>query len=584
MERIHTPLENKNLISRLSTTRETRKKKSLREKTLGTTLKTLKYGTLGSFFAIAIGFIMWPSFKRKQHAVKRDIIETFEGHTKKIDTIYSMNDAETTTILNLMAGKADDKSLNALLKRYGYTEEISRNAIAQFDPALYSMIWYFHEKYGAPNVSLKHGFINPLTWEEEYDRAMFEGVSNTIFLHHIHEDPLIFTLPDAAYNVWINTVAINPVGDYQAFIKKSKEDRELRRTQTTRSHQEQWAIDRQRYLLNKWIAELAHSRQQQEQWAIRLGINVLEDELRVCNKRQWYNATTLKELKATYKLAYKKADSLRTLYTLSPHDIERITRDTALIHEKIDAWRKDTTNAPLYDALAVNALKKLDALQKKKVDSLSATPSFYAATLKRLRADSTKISNRLEILRDDTAHNTSTLYMNHNALYDKSSSYEYEAHRLYEPQMVQEAIEYYTKHAKIKDPHIMYQIGIFYSHYFDAYSDLDRWEAWFKKAAMTGEKNIAYRVWRHYENLYRLYDSSIAPKMLGNTYLDTAAQEARREKSYTDRQKLLQDAISYYIAAARSGSKEAKHNLIIIYETLAPNKERALYRKQQMSN
>jgi hypothetical protein len=86
-------------------------------------------------------------------------------------------------------------------------------------------------------MTLEHAFLNPFTGEEEYDRAMFGGINNKIYMHHLQQDPLTFELPSQYYEKIDNANAINPVSTFQQFISAARIEWDAFHSNTTeRSH------------------------------------------------------------------------------------------------------------------------------------------------------------------------------------------------------------------------------------------------------------------------------------------------------------------------------------------------------------
>lgn len=237
--------------------------------------------------------IQWATHKAKNHLVKDLDLKNRLGS----DTLYATSDDETNTTLDLLSWFADKWDFNALLHKYWYDSVVHIDSLVEPDQALYKVIWQMHQKYGNPFVTLSKAMKNPLTWKEQFDRAAYNGFTNTINLHKLDSLKIEFLNVPQRY---LNGVYNN---DDVTLPKSTNKD---------------W----QRYLINNWIAEIAHSSLRQEDWPVRMWIDAARDLTKVGYKhsklydKPWsyeYNAHTVTEPKMAVEFIelYKKYSDLK---------------------------------------------------------------------------------------------------------------------------------------------------------------------------------------------------------------------------------------------------------------------------------
>lgn len=91
----------------------------------------------------------------------------------------------------------------------------------------------------------------------------------------------------------------------------------------------------------------------------------------------------------------------------------------------------------------------------------------------------------------DVAKDFSSCGFDYDKTYYTPGMVEYQAHEIYEPEMVKGFIKLYMKYADLSDPEVMYKIAKFYGWYFDSYKDYNLSQSWLKKAAIAGKVEAA---------------------------------------------------------------------------------------------
>ena len=242
--------------------------------------RVLAWGALLTIaWYIASPKIQWAVHKTKNQLTKnmqhKDIL--------KGDTLYATEDTETNTIMDLLSGFVDKEEFNKLMHKYWYDSTIHIDSLVEPDPVMYRVIWEMHQKYGNPYVTLSQASKHMITWKEKFDRAAFDGPTNTIDLHKLDSLKIDFlSIPERYLNdVYNNNDVTLPVSTNK---------------------------DRQRYLINNRIAELSHSFYRLQDWPIRNAIDATRDYVLVKGKdsmlyeRPWayeYNAHKVTQPKLT---------------------------------------------------------------------------------------------------------------------------------------------------------------------------------------------------------------------------------------------------------------------------------------------
>ncbi len=91
----------------------------------------------------------------------------------------------------------------------------------------------------------------------------------------------------------------------------------------------------------------------------------------------------------------------------------------------------------------------------------------------------------------DIAKDFCNCWFDYGKTYNIRGMVEYEAHEIYEPEMIKSFINLYIKYADLSDPELMYKIAKFYWWYFDKYKDYDLSSFWLEKAAIAGKVEAA---------------------------------------------------------------------------------------------
>lgn len=162
--------------------------------------------------------------------------------------MYETEDEETNTIIDMMTGYGNKQKVTALMRKYGYYDVFPLEKFARPDKALYETIRGMHMKYGSPYVTFD-GFYNFLGFGEEYAALYTPN-------HRLHIN-----------NCDSVKVILQPRGNGQ---KKRQKDSSSSKTLIA-------IDDRQSYLHNKRIAELAHAKQMQRDGFIKLSAKVARD-------------------------------------------------------------------------------------------------------------------------------------------------------------------------------------------------------------------------------------------------------------------------------------------------------------------
>lgn len=177
------------------------------------------------------------------------------------DTLWKkeiLADQETNDIIKLMSWTISQEEFDALLLRHGHkNDSIKINTLIQPDEVMYKTILEMQTKYGNPKILLWWSFRNLETWDNEPTRARFNPITNTIHAHQLDSVLINFDNLQDKENFYI---------DYVPWL---------------------WWLNydsRQKYLINNWIAELAHTKQLIEKWIIKMWINCAWDYV-----RSWFN-------------------------------------------------------------------------------------------------------------------------------------------------------------------------------------------------------------------------------------------------------------------------------------------------------
>lgn len=198
-------------------------------------------------------YIASPKLQWATHKTKNRLITNLELKNKlKSDTLYATQDAETNTILNLLSGFADKWELNALLRKYWYDSLIDIDNLIKLDPAMYKAVYQIHQANGAPNITLSQAARDIITWKEDFDNASFSWLWNRIDL------------------LKLDSLKINFVNIPQWYLEDVYNNDDVSLPIATDK-------DRQRYLLNKFIAEMCHSVVRKKDWPIRNWIDAVID-------------------------------------------------------------------------------------------------------------------------------------------------------------------------------------------------------------------------------------------------------------------------------------------------------------------
>lgn len=155
---------------------------------------------------------------------------------------------------------------------------------------------------------------------------------------------------------------------------------------------------------------------------------------------------------------------------------------------------------------------------------------------------------------------------NHDVLYDKKGSIEYEAHTIIEKQLIYELIETYKKYADIRDPLVQYQLWIFYNWYFDKLNDPKIAETWLLQSTeSTSKHNI---VWNKYWCfiLWNRYSKDLSDYIRKYNKLDKSDTLSLKETNIQINES-FQNTLKYYKRSAKAGSSEAYFRILNLYVT-----------------
>ncbi len=195
--------------------------------------------------------LWWYHFSEKIGYMKHDVQKELKDNLWKKEIL---KDQETNDIIKLMSGMINQQEFDSMLARHGYVNDtIKINTLIHADEAMYKTILEMQTKYGNPKISFWGSFENLETGKNEPTRARFNFHTNTIKSHQL--DSVMIKFDDIQKNesLWL---------DYGSGI---------------------WWLHgwtRQEYLLNNWIAEIAHAKQLKEMGLIKKSIDGTIDYLR----------------------------------------------------------------------------------------------------------------------------------------------------------------------------------------------------------------------------------------------------------------------------------------------------------------
>lgn len=179
-----------------------------------------------------------------KHSISREIKDSL--WTKEI-----LKDEETNQIIKLMSYWISERDFCELLSRHWQsTDSVDIKKLWNFDKAAYYTILEMQSKYGNPKITFGMSHKNYETWKNEADRARFDIFQNRIWIHQLDSMMLDFRdkldLMKCAENEWL------------PWWWKGVDS---------------W----DRRLYNSWIAELAHARQLQEKWVVKMSVDWVLD-------------------------------------------------------------------------------------------------------------------------------------------------------------------------------------------------------------------------------------------------------------------------------------------------------------------
>lgn len=185
--------------------------------------------------------LWWYHFSEKIWYIHHDVQKELADNFGKKEILV---DQETNDIIKLMSWVISQQEFDTMLKRHWYENHtIKINTLIPPDEAMYKTILEMQTKYGNPKISFSWKFINFETWTNEPKRARFDCLTNTIQSHQLDSVMIQFNNTKEIENFrlehipWLSGLNANT---------------------------------RQQYLINNWIAELAHARQLKEKWLIKM--------------------------------------------------------------------------------------------------------------------------------------------------------------------------------------------------------------------------------------------------------------------------------------------------------------------------
>ncbi len=195
--------------------------------------------------AVLWGLVLWwYQLSEKIGYIHHDVQQELKDNLGKKEIVH---DQETNDIIKLMSWKISQNEFDWLLLRHGYMNDtVKIDELIQADEAMYKTILEIQTMYANPKISFSWFFKNLETWENEPNRARFNPFTNTIKSHQLDSVMIKF---DNVYN------------------------KENFMVEHTNGLSWLWVDTWQKYLLNNRIAEIAHAKQLQERWLIKMAID-----------------------------------------------------------------------------------------------------------------------------------------------------------------------------------------------------------------------------------------------------------------------------------------------------------------------
>ncbi len=203
-----------------------------------------------------------PRLGYRKHATQNELINNLELKNKlNSDTLYKTDDWETNVILNMMSGYKEKNEFQKLLQKYGQ-DRIKIDMQSKPDPALYKTIWQMHQKYGNPHITFRGSYVN----YETKARNVFLGTKE-----NVHENTR------ERYDLWDNEIRLQNIDSIKLDFSSDKTNdsnfKSMIYTTDGGSLPSAWYENSQRYLINKWIAEISHAKQNVDGGTIKMALD-----------------------------------------------------------------------------------------------------------------------------------------------------------------------------------------------------------------------------------------------------------------------------------------------------------------------
>lgn len=142
----------------------------------------------------------------------------------------------------------------------------------------------------------------------------------------------------------------------------------------------------------------------------------------------------------------------------------------------------------------------------------------------------------------DLAKDFYDCWFDYDQTYTIKGMMEYQAHEVYEPEIIKSFISLYQKYADLSDVDVIYKMAKFYWWYFDKYKDYNQSQFWLEKAAINGKPEAANMLAnRSYQLFLDNYNDYFVDKEKRDHYLSQTihwlqvAIEHSDDKIYTER-------------------------------------------------